>query len=31
VAYNVLAVVLAAFRGVHGEDIVDQESSWYYT
>jgi hypothetical protein len=30
VAYNVLAVVLAALRGVHGEDIVDQESSWYY-
>jgi IS4 transposase len=30
VAYNVLAVVLAALRGVHGEDIVDQEVSLYY-
>jgi IS4 transposase len=26
VAYNVLAVVLAALRGVHGEETVDQES-----
>jgi len=30
VASNVLAVVLAALRGVHGEDIVDQEVSLYY-
>jgi hypothetical protein len=29
VADNGLAVVLAALRGVHGEDIVDQEVSWY--
>jgi IS4 transposase len=30
VAYNVLAVVLAALRGVHGEATVDQEVSLYY-
>jgi hypothetical protein len=30
VAYNVLAVVLAALRGVHGEDIVDQAIAVYY-
>lgn len=30
VAYNLLAVVLAALRGVHGEDTVDQEVSLYY-
>jgi hypothetical protein len=30
VAYNLLAVVLAALRGVHGEEIVDQEVSLYY-
>jgi hypothetical protein len=30
VASNVLAVVLAALRSVHGEDIVDQEVSLYY-
>jgi hypothetical protein len=30
VAYNVLAVVLAALRGVHGEDRVDHEVSLYY-
>ncbi len=30
VAYNVLAMVLAALRGVHGEDTVDQEVSLYY-
>ena len=30
VAYNVLAVVLAALRGVHGEDTVDHEVSLYY-
>ncbi len=30
VAYNVLAVVLAALRGVHGESIVDEELSLYY-
>jgi hypothetical protein len=30
VAYNVLAVVLAALRGVHGETIVDEEVSLYY-
>ncbi len=30
VAYNLLAVVLAALRGVYGEDIVDQEVSLYY-
>lgn len=30
VAYNVLAVVLAALRGVHGEDTVDDEVSLYY-
>jgi IS4 transposase len=29
VAYNVLAVVLAALRGVHGEDTVDHEVSLY--
>jgi hypothetical protein len=30
VAYNVLAVVWAALRGVYGEDRVDQEVSLYY-
>lgn len=30
VAYNILAVVLAALRGVHGEDTVDHEVSLYY-
>ena len=30
VAYNVLAVVLAALRGVHGEETVDAEVSLYY-
>ena len=30
VAYNVLAVVLAALRGVHGEETVDDEVSLYY-
>ena len=30
VAYNVLAVVLAALRGVHGEETVDEEVSLYY-
>jgi hypothetical protein len=30
VAYNVLAVVLAALRGVHGEKTVDEEVSLYY-
>jgi IS4 transposase len=30
VAYNVLAVVLAALRGVHGQDKIDQELSLYY-
>lgn len=30
VAYNVLAVVLAALRGVHGEERVDDEVSLYY-
>jgi Transposase DDE domain len=30
VAYNLLAVVLAALRGVHGEEIVDQAVSLYY-
>lgn len=30
VAYNLLAVVLAALRGVHGEEIVDEEVSLYY-
>lgn len=29
VAYNLLAVVLAALRGVHGEETVDQEVSLY--
>ena len=29
VAYNVLAVVLAAFRGVHGEERVDEDVSLY--
>jgi hypothetical protein len=29
VAYNVLAVVLAALRGVHGEETVDEEVSLY--
>jgi hypothetical protein len=30
VAYNVLAVILAALRGVHGEKTVDEEVSLYY-
>src|SRR5215813_11351219 len=30
VAYNVLAVVLAALRHVHGEEMVDAEVSLYY-
>jgi len=30
VAYNLLAVVLAALRGVHGEEKVDEEVSLYY-
>jgi IS4 transposase len=30
VAYNVLAVVLAALRGIHGQQIVDDEVSLYY-
>ena len=30
VAYNVLAVVLAALRGVHGQAKIDQEFSLYY-
>ena len=30
VAYNVLAVVVAALRGVHGEATVDNEVSLYY-
>jgi IS4 transposase len=30
VAYNVLAVVLAALRSVHSEDIVEHEVSLYY-
>jgi hypothetical protein len=30
VAYNVLAVVLAALRGGHGEKTVDEEVSLYY-
>jgi hypothetical protein len=30
VAYNLLAVVLAALRGVHGEETVDEEVSVYY-
>jgi Transposase DDE domain len=30
VAYNVLAVVLAALRGVHGQEKIDQEVSLYY-
>ena len=29
-AYNLLAVVLAALRRVHGEEIVDEEVSLYY-
>src|SRR5215510_5554577 len=29
-AYNVLAVVLAALRGVHGQEKIDQEVSLYY-
>ena len=28
VAYNLLAVVLAALRGVHGEETVDEEVSF---
>jgi hypothetical protein len=31
VAYNLLAVVLAALRGVHGEETVDEEVSLYYS
>jgi hypothetical protein len=30
VAYNMLAVVLAALRGVHGAEPIDQELSLYY-
>ena len=30
VAYNLLAVVLAALRGVHSEETVDEEVSLYY-
>src|SRR5499426_349508 len=30
VAYNVLAVVLAALRGVYGQEKIDQEVSLYY-
>ena len=30
VAYNVLAVVLAALRSGHGEDTIEQEVSLYY-
>ena len=30
VAYNVLAIVLAALRGVHGQERVDDEVSLYY-
>jgi len=30
VAYNVLAVVLAALRGAHGTERVDDEVSLYY-
>jgi len=30
VAYNLLAVVLAALRGVHGQEKVDEEVSLYY-
>jgi hypothetical protein len=30
VAYNLLAVVLAALRGTHGEETVDEEVSLYY-
>ena len=30
VAYNLLAVVLAALRRVHGEEMVDEEVSLYY-
>jgi hypothetical protein len=30
VAYNVLAVVFAALRSVHSEEIVDHEASLYY-
>ena len=30
VAYNVLAVVLAALRSVHGQERVDEEVSLYY-
>ena len=29
-AYNVPAVVLAALRGVHGQEKIDQELSLYY-
>jgi hypothetical protein len=30
VAYNILAVVMAALRGVHGEETIEQEVSFYY-
>jgi hypothetical protein len=30
VAYHVLAVVVAALRGVHGQEKIDQEGSLYY-
>jgi hypothetical protein len=29
VAYNMLAVIMAALRGVHGEDTIEQEVSLY--
>jgi len=30
VAYNTLAVVMAALRGVHGEEIIERDISFYY-
>jgi hypothetical protein len=30
VAFNLLSVVMAALRGVHGDDVVDQQVSFYY-
>jgi hypothetical protein len=30
VAYNMVAVVMAALRSVHGAETIDQELSLYY-
>jgi len=30
VAFNLLSVVMAALRGVHGEEVIEQQVSFYY-